>query len=81
MGFDGPSKVMVMNSSNQTEWPGWSEPTVQLNVVHIWLGSDSILSDKFILINSDIADPWQNRIKERISNINLPTIFGGAKYG
>ena len=57
LGFDRPSKVIVINSSNRTEWPGWSGPMIQINVVQNWLGSDSILWDKFIHIGSDIADP------------------------
>ena len=57
IGFDGSSKVMAMNSSNRTKWLGLFEPTVQLNVVRNWLGSNFILRDKFISIGSDIADP------------------------
>ena len=57
VGFDGPSKIMGTDSLIQTEWPGRAESIVPMTFLRIWLGSESILWDKFAPYGSDIANP------------------------
>ena len=57
VGFDGLSKIMGTDSLIQTEWLGRAESTVPMTFLRIWLGSESILWDKFAPYGSDIANP------------------------
>ena len=57
MGLDGLSKIMGTDSLIQTEWPGRAESIVPMTFLRIWLGSESILWDKFTHYGLDIADP------------------------